>query len=111
MGDWAVGQILPDIPRFYTALAEWLSCLLCMRELVRRYSGWKFWGIAGAAFLVQSVFLVLTGGLDGPVWLMCMAAAVFLMFCFLRISCGSSSLDVGYACVKAFDLKLAHPRI
>ena len=104
MGDWAAGQILPDIPRFYTALAEWLSCLLCMRELVRRYSGWKFWGIAGDAFLVQSVFLVLTGGLDGPVWLMCMAAAVFLMFCFLRISCGSSSLDVGYVCVKAFVL-------
>ena len=104
MGDWAAGQILPDIPRFYTALAEWLSCLLCMRELVRRYSGWKFWGIAGAAFLVQSVFLVLTGGLEGPVWLMCMAAAVFLMFCFLRISCGSSSLDVGYVCVKAFVL-------
>jgi hypothetical protein len=75
-----------------------------MRELVRRYSGWKFWGIAGAAFLVQSVFLILTGGLDGPVWLMCMAAAVFLMFCFLRISCGSSSLDVGYVCVKAFVL-------
>ena len=104
MGDWAAGQILPDIPRIYTALAEWLSCLLCMRELVRRYSGWKFWGIAGAAFLVQSVFLVLTGGRDGPVWLMCMAAAVFLMFCFLRISCGSSSLDVGYVCVKAFVL-------
>ena len=104
MGDWAAGQILPDIPRFYTALAEWLSCLLCMRELVRRYSGWKFWGIAGTVFLIQSVFLVLTGGLEGPVWLMCMAAAVFLMFCFLRISCGSSSLDVGYACVKAFVL-------
>lgn len=104
MGDWAAGQILPDIPRFYTALAEWLSCLLCMRELVRRFSGWRFWGIAGTAFLVQSVFLVLTGGLDGPVWLMCMAAAVFLMFCFLRISCGSSSLDVGYVCVKAFVL-------
>ncbi|KAI4439360.1 GHKL domain-containing protein [Schaedlerella arabinosiphila] len=104
MGDWAAGQILPDIPRFYTALAEWLSCLLCMRELVRRFSGWRFWGIAGTAFLVQSVFLVLTGGLEGPVWLMCMAAAVFLMFCFLRISCGSSSLDVGYVCVKAFVL-------
>nr|WP_305135445.1 GHKL domain-containing protein [uncultured Schaedlerella sp.] len=104
MGDWAAGQILPDIPRIYTALAEWLSCLLCMRELVRRFSGWRFWGIAGTAFLIQSVFLVLTGGLEGPVWLMCMAAAVFLMFCFLRISCGSSGLDVGYVCVKAFVL-------
>lgn len=104
MGDWAAGQILPDIPRIYTALAEWLSCLLCMREVARRYSGWKFWGIAGAAFLIQSVFLVVTGGLEGPIWLVCMAAAVFLMFCFLRICCETSSLDVGYACVKAFVL-------
>lgn len=104
MGDWAAGQILPDIPRFYTALAEWLSCLLCMREVVRRYSGWTFRGIAALAFAVQSVFLVLTGGLDGPIWLVCMAAAVFLMFCFLRINCETSSLDVGYACVKAFVL-------
>lgn len=38
MGDWAAGQILPDIPRFYTALAEWLSCIFCMRETMRRYS-------------------------------------------------------------------------
>ena len=104
MGDWAAGQILPDIPRFYTALAEWLACLLCMREVVRRYLGWKLAGIAVLAFAVQSAFLILTGGLDGPIWMVCMAAAVFLMFCFLRISCGASSLDVGYACVKAFVL-------
>lgn len=104
MGDWAAGQMLPDIPRFYTALAEWLSCILCMREVARRYTGWKFWGIAAAAFLTQSAFLVLTGGLEGPLWMMCMAIAVFLMFCFLRINCETSSLDVGYGCVKAFVL-------
>lgn len=104
MGDWAAGQILPDIPRFYTALAEWLSCILCMREAARRFHGWKFCGIAAAAFLIQSVFLVLTGGQDGPVWLLCMAAAVFLMFCFLRINFETGSLDVGYICVEAFVL-------
>ncbi len=42
--------------------------------------------------MIQSVFLVLTGGLEGPVWLVCMAAAVFLMFCFLRIICGHSMI-------------------
>lgn len=104
MGDWATGQILPDIPRLYTALAEWLACIWCMQEAGRRYFGWKYRGIAAAALLLQSAFLILTGGLDGPVWLLCMAAAVFLMFCFLRISCDTSSLDVGYACIKAFVL-------
>ena len=104
MGDWAAGQILPDIPRFYTALAEWLSCLICMREALRRYTGWKFWGIAAAAFVFQSVFLIFTGGLEGPLWMLCMMTAVFLMFCFLRTSCDASGFDVGYACVKAFVL-------
>lgn len=104
MGDWAAGQILPDIPRIYTALAEWLACILCMREGIRRFSGWKFWGIAAAAFLIQSAFLVCTGGLDGPLWMLCMAVAVFLMYCFLCISCDISSLDAGYICVKAFVL-------
>lgn len=104
MGDWAAGQILPDIPRFYTALAEWLSCILCIQGMAQRFHGWKFYAIAAAAFLIQSAFLVLTGGLDGPVWLLCMAVAVFLMFCFLRFSCESGSLDVGYTCVEAFVL-------
>lgn len=104
MGDWAAGQTLPDIPRFYTAFAEWLSCIICMRMVVRRYLGWKFWGIAVAAFLVQSAFLVLTGGLDGSLWMLCMASAVLLMFCFMWICCDAGSLDVGYACVQAFVL-------
>lgn len=104
MGDWAAGQMLPDIPRFYTALAEWLSCILCMREGIRRYSGRKFWGIAAVVFLIQSVFLISTGGLEGPLWMLCMAAAVLLMFCFLLISCDISVVDVGYVCVKAFVL-------
>ena len=34
--------ILPDIPRFYTALAEWLACFVCMYWAKRRIRGWKF---------------------------------------------------------------------
>lgn len=26
-------EVLPDIPRFYTALAEWLACLICISKL------------------------------------------------------------------------------
>lgn len=104
MDDLVVVEALPDIPRFYTALAEWLSCILLMREAVKRFSGWKFWTIAAVAFLIQSVFLMLTGKLGKSVWLLCMAIAVFLMFLFLRINCMASNLDVGYVCFKAFVL-------
>ena len=33
---------LPDIPRIITALAEWLSCMVCVLTLNRRLKGWKF---------------------------------------------------------------------
>lgn len=42
---------LPDIPRMITALAQWLSCMVCVLTLRRRITGWKF-AAAGAGFLV-----------------------------------------------------------
>ena len=40
-----VNIVLPDIPRIYTALAEWLACLICISEVKRRIGGWKLAGI------------------------------------------------------------------
>ena len=36
-----VNIVLPDIPRIYTALAEWLACLICISEVKRRIGGWE----------------------------------------------------------------------
>ena len=45
---------LPDIPRLYTALAEWLACTIYLLVLPRRFGrgatacwgrgGWRRWG-------------------------------------------------------------------
>lgn len=32
---------LPDIPRFYTALAEWAACVTMILTVKRRTGGWK----------------------------------------------------------------------
>ena len=76
---------LPDIPRIITALAEWLSCMVCVLTLHRRFRGWRF-AVAGAAFLVlQSVFLTATDGFEDIAWNLCMFAAWGLMLLFILL--------------------------
>lgn len=95
-------SILPDIPRLYTALAEWLACMLCIFEMKRRFTGWKFVGIAAGVLAAQTTFLELTGGIEGIWWMVFMAGAVGLMYLFIMISCEANAKDVGYCCVRAF---------
>ena len=94
--------ILPDIPRLYTALAEWLACLLCILEVKRRLSGWKFIGFSALILVIQSAFLILTKGMSGFWWIFCMAVAVGTMYFFIGVCCDISKKDVGYYCARAF---------
>lgn len=96
--------VLPDIPRFYTALAEWLGCLVCIYGVQRRYKGIRLAGIAAGALAVQSVFLGVTKGMDGFLWVFCMAAAVGLMYGFILLCCEVNAKDAGYYCVHGFVL-------
>ena len=41
MSQTDMNLILPDIPRLYTALAEWLACIVCILEMKRRIRGGK----------------------------------------------------------------------
>ena len=95
---------MPDIPRLYTALAEWCACLIYVLPLRGRLRGWRFGLAAAGTLAVQGAFLGLTGGLPLPFWIPCMAAAVGLMFLFLWLCGGGAPLDGGYLCVQAFVL-------
>ena len=97
-----MGAVLPDIPRLFTALAEWLACMLCILVMKKRFTGWKLAGISAAALVIQSVFLELTGEAEGIWWMVCMAAAVGLMYLFLYICCEAGAKDAAYCCVNAF---------
>lgn len=93
---------LPDIPRIYTALAEWLACLLCIFELKRCIHGVKLAGVSALMLTVQSVFMILTKGRDGILWFLFMAVAVLLMDLFIYICCDVNVLDALYNCIRAF---------
>ena len=70
--------IMPDIPRFYMALAEWLACMIFILPLKKRMAK-KTIPLMAGALVVQSVFLVVTGNLMIYFWIPCMVIAVILM--------------------------------
>jgi len=95
---------LPDIPRLYTALAEWGACMVFLLVLKRRWTGWRMWALAGGALAAQGLFLSLTGDLAIGFWIPCMAIAVGMMFLFIWAGCAVSPGDAAYYCVRAFVL-------
>jgi hypothetical protein len=76
---------MPDIPRIYTALAEWIACLIFIFPLKKRFEWWKSAFIIVGMLIVQSAFLVSTGNVLIYFWIPCMIIAVFLMIALTLI--------------------------
>lgn len=93
---------LPDIPRTFTALAEWLACLVLMSSQPKRLSHPMLWATAAGWLVVQELFLQLTGNVPLGWWLPCMITAVGLMYLFIWLCCDISPACAGYQCSWAF---------
>lgn len=94
--------VLPNIPRVYTALAEWMACFVCVYWTKRRIRGWKFMALSVAALVIQSLFLMVTEGLNGIWWLLCMATAVGMMYLYIKTCSKMNWKDCAYSCTGAF---------
>lgn len=97
-------QIYEDIPRLYTALAEWGACLTYLLLIRKTVRSAPFWLISVAFLILQSLWLLSTGNLPTVFWIPSMAVAAVLMYAFLMYGSGLSPLAVGYCCAKAFLL-------
>ena len=95
---------LPDIPRLYTALAEWCACMVYILAVPRRLRGWRLAACSGGILAALTAFLMLTGDLSIGFWLPCMAVAVGMMYLLLAVCCQISLRDAGYYCIQAFVL-------
>ena len=93
-----------DIPRIYTAIAEWLSCIIYSMVLKRRVKNEEYILSAILALIVMSMFLMLTKGLPVAFWIPCMLIAVGFMYVFLYFTCDDSRNVIGYYCARAFLL-------
>lgn len=97
-----IGHTLPDIPRIYTALAEWLACMICIMELKLRSDKWKTGAILLLALPLHSLFMTLTKGNNGFLWFLFMAVAVLFMYVLIYACSDIDALDAGYHCIRAF---------
>lgn len=95
---------LPDIPRLYTALAEWLACLLYILALRRRFDKTATAAFSGAGLVLLGAFLQLTGSVPLAWWIPCMMAAVVMMYGLLYGCCAVTLREAGYCCARAFIL-------
>ncbi len=79
-------EIVKDIPRLYTGIAEWAGCmvilLLCRRKI---REGW-FIAACIAALIVQCGILIITANVDaGITWVSIMFLAIFVQFFFIAL--------------------------
>ena len=96
--------VISNIPRLYTALAEWLACAVYISQCPRRLNGRRLYLAAGTALAVQCLWLTATGSLNLAFWIPCMAAAVGMMFLLIRACADVPLPSVGYYTIRAFLL-------
>ena len=97
-------QFYEDIPRLYTALAEWGACMLYLYMIRGRLKSCLFWVSSAAFLVVQSMFLIFTDDLPTMFWIPCMFMAAGMMYLFLVLWGKISWISAVYCCAQAFLL-------
>ena len=95
-------HLMPDIPRVYTAIAEWMACMIFILPLKKRFAPVLTGVIMAVMLAVQSGFMVVTEEVRLFLWIPCMIAAVILMFFFIFICCSVKAADAAYFVLIAF---------
>jgi len=97
-------SVIPDIPRLYTAVAEWAACLVYIIILEKRFSGYKLYLTLGGSLGCLCILQTINGLLPLPFWMPGMVAAVALMYLTILTSCDLSVWDAGVLCARSFVL-------
>ena len=98
-------MLYQDIPRIYTAIAEWGACLVYLYMLKREKMKSAHFLIGVLLMLaLQCAFLVATGNVSEVLWIPCMIIAVAIMYVFLIVGGSMKPLGAGYCCARAFVL-------
>ena len=81
--------MIQDIPKLYTALAEWLACVLFVRLLPQRYNAAKTAGILAAALPLFGLVQWLIGIVPLSLWIPCAASECIALAGGISGRCGS----------------------
>ncbi len=98
-------EMIRDIPKIYTALAEWISCVLYL-VIIRKNI--KFLAKEIAALIGSLIILIglqeVIGNVPVILWIPGMLIAVAIMFGLLLFCSGENCITTGYWLVRAFVL-------
>mgnify|MGYP002590477804 CR=1 FL=1 len=95
---------LPDIPRLYTALAEWLAVVLYAQSRPPRFARKITLAASVMLAVMLGVFLEATGEVPIAWWVPCMGIAVGMQYLYLWITREENWLEAAYDCARSFIL-------
>lgn len=91
-----------DIPRIYTAVTQWMACMVYILILGRKYGRVKT-GVFSVLFLaLQGILLVCTENVAIILWAPVMALSACLMWLMLSTLCRAGRRETAYAAACAF---------
>ena len=97
--------LIQDIPKIYTALAEWVSCVIYIMILRKdhRFSK-KELSVLGGTLLLLIGLQKMIGVIPIGLWIPGMVIAVLIMFWMILYCSGANKITAGYWLVRAFVL-------
>lgn len=96
-------ELIRDIPRLYTGIAEWAACMIIILLMKKRIHGIRLVTISAVMLIIQTAFMVFTEPLKSDfLWILCMSGAIALMFTFIFVCCDMKILDVIFCCAYSF---------
>lgn len=95
---------LTEIPRIYTAIAEWSACSIYIWILKKKLKGPSLAAVMSGALLLQCVVQQAAGTLPKSLWIFGMLLAIGTMQAYLYITCEMTLSSAGYYCVRSFIL-------
>ncbi|MCC8101348.1 MAG: ATP-binding protein [Clostridiales bacterium] len=94
-----------DIPRLYTAIAEWSACMVFIALLPKRLHSAKMAVFSTMALIIQIFFLIYTTKVSAAfLWILCMVMAVTFMVGHILSVCRTGWRDAVYCGLQAFVL-------
>lgn len=95
-------ELYSDIPRLYTAVAQWMACVVYISLFPKRWSIRITSVICIVALVLQAGLLVMTENVVIYLWVPVMLLAVSFMFGIIFLCMNGTVILAGYSCAKAF---------
>ncbi|WP_236354983.1 ATP-binding protein [Konateibacter massiliensis] len=95
-------NMMQDIPKIYTALAEWAACLILILSLKRRHAIKRTALYLGVLLILLICVQIWIGAVPVAFWIPGMIMATILMYAGIRLCCDIPSTDAAFFLAIAF---------